>query len=102
MYVQLLDDKPPDQSDQPIAESTPKKGDKPSSADVDANQSNGSEMSGYATANQSMEGSPAVVQVGQLIDIPLQDTSSEVCLLPINAYFIADYFHLQCSPQKPI
>ncbi|XP_060588973.1 golgin subfamily A member 4-like [Ruditapes philippinarum] len=68
----LLDEKQPETS--PLAESTPKK---PGAANDDGNQSNASDVSGYATANQSMEESPATIPVGQLIDIPLQDTSSE-------------------------
>jgi len=60
-----------------VAESTPKKdGARPME---DGNASNNSDLSGYATANQSMEASgPATIPVGQLIDIPLQDTSNDV------------------------
>lgn len=84
-----MDDKPSENA--PIAASTPKK----MAADDDGNQSNASEVSGYATANQSLEASPATIPVGQLIDIPLQDTSSEVS---INGYLT--YFTLGFNIEK--
>ena len=60
----------------PLAESTPKKS---QAGNQDAgDQSLDSDNSGYATANQSAAEGPAVVTVGQLVDIPLQDSSSEV------------------------
>jgi hypothetical protein len=83
IYFQLLDEKQPETS--PLAESTPKK---PGAAIDDGNQSNASDVSGYATANQSMEESPATIPVGQLIDIPLQDTSSEVSIASGDLLFL--------------
>ena len=55
----------------------------------DGNASNNSDLSGYATANQSMEASgPATIPVGQLIDIPLQDTSNDVINFSQGFFFI--------------
>ena len=79
----LLEDKSPDNADtrqdddKPLAESTPKKSEQGASNDT-GNQSLDSNASGYATANQSAADSPAIVPVAQLVDIPLQDSSSEV------------------------
>ena len=78
-----MDDKSQDNAEtrqddsKPLAESTPKKSDQGASNDT-GNQSMESNTSGYATANQSMADNPAIVPVAQLVDIPLQDSSSEV------------------------
>ena len=84
----MLEDKNQDSSDakqdpvdaKPLAESTPKKSGQGAGNDA-GNQSVESENSGYATANQSAADEPAVVPVGQLVDIPLQDSSSEVDII---------------------
>lgn len=72
----FLEDKDKAHENAPLAESTPKK-----SGDMvgfeDGNQTSSSKLSNYLAANQSLDSSPAIIPVGQLIDIPLQDTSSE-------------------------